>query len=181
MSSTGKKSLKQNRKRSREKRTGAKSLRMHIVGRAYNTNHGGNKTTSKWQWARLRLYAGSTRISLSRQNRFGCCRYQRGRRAKARMSSRTGRYQVGIVEWHRDLQIGRLRLPRHSHSRLWSNQKGGGMGAGYVNLRVGGGRQQRKVGRKEEGSSSNRPEPAAIVLALRGTPVTNPMLYLCNS
>jgi len=40
-------------------------------------------------------------------------------------------------------------------------------------------RQQRKVGRKEEGSSSNCPELAAFVLALRGTPVTKPMLYLC--
>jgi len=37
------------------------------------------------------------------------------------------------------------------------------------------------VGRKEEGSSSNRPEIAAFVLALRGTPVTNPMLYLCDN
>jgi len=55
-----------------------------------------------------------------------------------------------------------------------SNQKGGGMGAGYVNLRKQRKRQQRKVGREEEGSSSNRPELAAFVLALRGTPVTKP-------
>jgi len=40
---------------------------------------------------------------------------------------------------------------------------------------------QRKVGREEEGSCSNRLELAAIVLALRGTPVTNPMLYLCDN
>ena len=33
----------------------------------------------------------------------------------------------------------------------------------------------------EEGSSSNRPELAAFVLALRGTPVTTPMLYLCDN
>jgi len=37
------------------------------------------------------------------------------------------------------------------------------------------------VGRKQEGSSSNRLELAAFVSALRGTPVTNPMLYLCNN
>jgi len=37
------------------------------------------------------------------------------------------------------------------------------------------------VGREEEGSSSNRPELAAFVLALRGIPVTNPMLYLCDN
>jgi len=59
-----------------------------------------------------------------------------------------------------------------------SNQKGGKMGAGYVNLRGERKRQQRKVGREEEGSSLNRPKLADFVLALRGTPVTNPMLYL---
>ena len=42
-------------------------------------------------------------------------------------------------------------------------------------------RQQRKVGREEEGSSSNCPELAAFVLALRGTSVTTPMLYLCDN
>jgi len=40
------------------------------------------------------------------------------------------------------------------------------MEAGYVNLWVKKKRQQRKVGREEEGSSSNRPELAAVVLAL---------------
>ena len=54
------------------------------------------------------------------------------------------------------------------------------MGAGYVNLQKQRKRQQRKVGREEEGSSSNHPELAAFVLALHGTPVTNPMLYLCD-
>ena len=37
------------------------------------------------------------------------------------------------------------------------------------------------MGREEDGSSSNRPELAAFVLALRGTPVTSPMLYLCDN
>jgi len=41
--------------------------------------------------------------------------------------------------------------------------------------------QQKKVGREEEGSSSNRPELAAFVLALRGTPMTNPMICLCDN
>ena len=59
--------------------------------------------------------------------------------------------------------------------------KKGGKWEGYVNLRKKRKRQQRKVGRKEEGSSSNRPELAAFVLALRGTPVTKPMLYLCDN
>jgi len=62
-----------------------------------------------------------------------------------------------------------------------SNQKGGKIGAGYVNMQKQRKRQQRKVGREEEGSSSNRPELAAFVLALRGTPVTKPMLYLCDN
>jgi len=55
------------------------------------------------------------------------------------------------------------------------------MGAGYVNLRIQRKRQQRKVGREEERSSSNRPELAAFVLALRGTPVTKRMLHLCDN
>jgi len=42
-------------------------------------------------------------------------------------------------------------------------------------------RQQRKVGREEERGSSNRPELVAFVLALRGTPVTQSMLYLCDN
>jgi len=62
-----------------------------------------------------------------------------------------------------------------------SNQKGGKMGAGYVNLRKKRERQQRKMGHKEEGSSSNRPELVVFVLALRSTPVTNPMFYLCDN
>jgi len=62
-----------------------------------------------------------------------------------------------------------------------SNQTGGKMGAGYVNLRKQRKRQQRKVGREEEGSSSNRLKLPAFVLALRGTPVTNPMCYLCDN
>jgi len=37
------------------------------------------------------------------------------------------------------------------------------------------------VGHEQEGSSSIRPELAAFVLALRGTPVTKPMLYLCDN
>ena len=62
-----------------------------------------------------------------------------------------------------------------------SNQKGGKMGAGYVNLRDQKKRQQRKEGREEEEFSSNRLELVTFVLALRGTPVTKPMLYLCDN
>jgi len=62
--------------------------------------------------------------------------------------------------------------------------KKGKIGAGYVNLRGERKRQQRKVGhevgREEEGSSSNCPELAAFVLAIRNIHVTNPMFYLCD-
>jgi len=60
-------------------------------------------------------------------------------------------------------------------------KKGGKMGADHVNLRGKSKRQQRKMGRKEKGSSANRPELAAVFLALRGTPVTKPMHYLCDN
>ena len=60
------------------------------------------------------------------------------------------------------------------------------MAAGFINLRrrkPGCLKQpgQRKVGREEEGSSSNRPELASLVLALRGTPKDKLMLYLCDN
>ena len=55
------------------------------------------------------------------------------------------------------------------------------MGAGCVNLRGKRKRQQRKVGHKGEGSSLNCLKLAAFVLALRGTPVTKHMLYLCDN
>jgi len=42
----------------------------------------------------------------------------------------------------------------------------GKRGAGYVNLQKKLKRQQRKVGREDEGSGSNRPELAAFVVAL---------------
>ena len=83
-----------------------------------------------------------------------------------RMSSTTDRYQVRILDEHRDWQIRRLRLLRHSHSLAagdGSNRKGGEMGAGYVQLKKRRKRQQRKVGREEVGSSSKRPELAAFV------------------
>ena len=47
------------------------------------------------------------------------------------------------------------------------SDKQGKMGAGYNNLRRKKKKQQCKVGHKEEGSSSNQPELAAFLLALR--------------
>jgi len=42
-------------------------------------------------------------------------------------------------------------------------------------------KQQCKVGREEEGSSSNRPELAAFFLGLRDTLIEEPLLYLCDN
>jgi len=55
------------------------------------------------------------------------------------------------------------------------------MGAGYNNLRRKKKKQQCKVGREEEGSSSNRPELASFLLALRDTLIEEPLLYLCDN
>jgi len=55
------------------------------------------------------------------------------------------------------------------------------MSSDYVNLRGKKKRQQRQVEREEEGSSWNHPELVAFVLALRSTPLTKHMLYLCDN
>jgi len=55
------------------------------------------------------------------------------------------------------------------------------MGAGYNDLRRKKEKQQSKVGREEEGSSSNRPELAVFVLALRDTLIEGLLLYLCDN
>jgi len=57
----------------------------------------------------------------------------------------------------------------------------GKMEAGYSNLRRKKEKQQCKVGREEEGSSSNRPELAAFFLALRDALIEEPLLYLCDN
>ena len=61
------------------------------------------------------------------------------------------------------------------------SDKQGKMGAGYNNLRRKKKKQQCKVGRKEEGSSSNRPELAAFFLAIRDTLIEELLLYLCDN
>jgi len=53
------------------------------------------------------------------------------------------------------------------------------MGAGYNNLRRKKKKQQCKVGREEEVSSSNQPELEAFLLALCDT-LIEPLLYLCD-
>jgi len=106
----------------------------------------------------------------------------------ARASGRKDERQVGLTgieqEYWMGTEIGRLGgygFRGKVTAGDGSNQKGGKMGAGYVNLRKQRKRQQRKVGREEEGSSSNRPDLAAFVLASRGIPVTKPMLHMCDN
>jgi len=60
------------------------------------------------------------------------------------------------------------------------SDKQGKMGAGYNNLR-GKKKQQCKVGREEEGSSSIWLDLAAFLLALRDTLIEEPLLYLCDN
>jgi len=61
------------------------------------------------------------------------------------------------------------------------SDKQGKMGAGYNNLRRKKQKQQCKVGREEEGSSSNWPALAAFLLALHDTLIEEPLLYLCDN
>jgi len=67
------------------------------------------------------------------------------------------------------------------------SDKQGKMGAGYNNLRRKKKKQQCKVGREEEGSSSNLSELAAFLLALLDTLIEcdtligEPLLYLCDN
>jgi len=62
-----------------------------------------------------------------------------------------------------------------------SSDKKGQMGAAYNNLRRKKKKQQYKVEREGEGSSSNYPELAGFFLALRDTPIEEPLLYLCDN
>jgi len=57
----------------------------------------------------------------------------------------------------------------------------GKIGAGYNNLRRKKKKQQCKLGREGEGSSSNQPELAVFLLALRYTLIEEPLLYLCDN
>jgi len=61
------------------------------------------------------------------------------------------------------------------------SDKQGKMGAGYNNLRRKKKKQPCKVGREEEGSSSNRPELAVLFLALRDTLIEKLLLFLCDN
>jgi len=61
------------------------------------------------------------------------------------------------------------------------SDKKGNMGSGCNNLRRKKEKQQCKVRREENGSSSNRSELAAFLLALCATPIEESLLYLCDN
>ena len=127
-----------------------------------------------------RFMLGSQRSYVTTTKKIGCCGQQQGRRAE----STNAKYDwTGIEqEYWMGTEIDRLGgygYRATDTAGVRSNHQGGEMGAGHVNLRGEKQMQQRKVGREEEGSSSNRLELAAFVLTvLCGTPLTKPMLYL---
>jgi len=73
------------------------------------------------------------------------------------MSNTTDRYRAEILDGHRDRQIRRLRLRGTVIAGDGSRQKGGGMVAGYTNLRGGKKRQQRKDRARTVGFRNQRP------------------------
>jgi len=105
----------------------------------------------------------------------------------ARVSGGKDKCQVRLKGRERDYwmgtEIGMLRgygFQRHVIAGD-STDKKGKTGAGYNNLRRKKKKQQCKLGREEEGSSSNRLELAAFLLALRDTLIKEPLLYLCDN
>ena len=165
---------------------------MHIAGRAYDTGHGGSKATTTWPRVRIMLHAGFTKISMAvassshcqDKTNSGVVKSSEGVGRKGQMSSTTDSLAGIEQEYWMGTEIGRLEGYSFQGTVKvvdGSIQKGGKLGAGYMNLRAEKKRQQRKVGRDEEGSSSNCLEPAAFVLALYGIPVTKLMLYLCDN
>ena len=63
-----------------------------------------------------RFMLGSQRSHCHNSTNSGFVDSSEGVGRKGRMSSTTDRYRAGILDGHRDRQIRRLRLPRHSHS-----------------------------------------------------------------
>ena len=64
-----------------------------------------------------RFMLGSQRSHCHNKKKSGFVDSSEGVGRKRRMSSTTDRYRAGILDGHRDRQIGRLRFPRRSHSR----------------------------------------------------------------
>ena len=73
---------------------------------------------TRFAWKRgSRVMLGSQRSHCLDRTHSGVVDSSENVRRKRRMSSTIDKYRAGILDGHRDQQIRRLRLPRHSHSR----------------------------------------------------------------
>jgi len=118
LSSSGKKSsltmMKQNRKRKRTKEreqkegTSRAERTIQVVVEARQHQNGSERGS--------RFMLGSQRSHCHNKTNLDFVDSSEGVRRKGRMSITTDRYRAGILDGHRDQQIRRLRLPRHSHS-----------------------------------------------------------------
>jgi len=118
----------------RTKKTGAK--RRHIAGRTYNTCHGRSKATLKWQSVRITLHTWFTKTLNITAKRIQALL------TAARASGGKDECQVRLTGIVREYCMGTeiCRLGDYSFRGTvtagdGSNQTGGEMGAGYVNLR----------------------------------------------
>ena len=96
------------------------------------------------------------------------------------MSSAIEKERTRLLDGHRDSMHGGYGFQGQVTAGDGSDKQGK-MGAVYNNLRRKKKKQQCKVGREEEGYSSNRPELAAFFLALRDTLIEEPLLYFCST
>ena len=127
-----------------------------------------------------RFILGSQRSHCHDKTSSGVVDSSEGVGWKGRMSSTTDMYRSRILKGAEIGRLGGYGFRGTVTVGDGSNQKGGN-GSGYANLPEGKKGQQRKVRCEEEGSSSNRPELAAFVLALHGIPLNKLMLYLCDN
>jgi len=105
----------------------------------------------------------------------------RRKRRMSTLSSAIERERTRSLDGYRDRHAQRGYGFQGQVTAGGGSDKQGKMGAGYNNLRRKKEKQQCKVGREEQGSSSNRPELAAFFLALRDTLIEEPLLYLCDN
>jgi len=98
------------------------------------------------------------------------------------MSSAIERERTRFLDGHRDRHARRPGYGFQGQVTAGdSSDKQGKMGAKHKDLRRKKKQQQCKLGREKEGSSSNRPELAAFLLALCNTLIEEPLLYLCDN
>jgi len=168
--------MNRNRTKKRTKRTGAK--RRHIVRYRSWWKQGNVKMAVSEDHASCWVHKDLTVTTKQIQALLTAARVSGGKdECQVRLTGIEREYWMGT-------EIGRLGgygFRGTVTAGDGSNKKEGERGAGYVNMRKQRKQQQKKVGREEEGSSSNCPELAVFVLAIRGIPVTNPMLYLCDN